>query len=548
MPKLKSHQTVESIAKKHRQDISFVRNQLKMGIAIEKEHTKDRDLAADIALQHLDEFPDYYTKLKKMESDARKEHKNFTDVTEDLRKWFSKDAPEGNWKRYNTKGEAIGPCAREPGEPKPKCLSNEKAAEMTKIQRAVAVRRKRKEDPVANRKGKGGRPIMVSNRIGEEAGMIRYCPKCEKDETREECRYGVKYWDMFSLPSKLSSIAMSMPHYHANSPHPANESKEPDHEHSMARAQLSKMDSASKRLKKKLKGEGNIEAWVQSKITKASDYIDAVADYLDSGEHNVKEAKGPCWTGYEQRGMKKKKNRMVPNCVPVGEQISFEIGSEHRDANRQAKIRNLFKGNKNAGEKTAAYSKLKGPSLPLADEYIAEKNAPTNPSLWSRIKSRAKAKFDVYPSAYANGWAAKEYKKAGGGWKTVNEDVTLQDAQGNDFISVIDVIGPEQIYSDWKKEIGLIGEAIDKSKMKCNSPKSNPVGDSLTGKSHVVKACEDGKEKLLRFGQRGVKGSPKKKGESKAYASRRNRFQTRHAKNIAKGKMSAAYWSNLVKW
>ena len=93
----------------------------------------------------------------------------------------------------------------------------------------------------------------------------------------------------------------------------------------------------------------------------------------------------------------------------------------------------------------------------------------------------------------------------------------------------------------------FIGEA-KKSEMKCNSPKAEPVGDSLTGKSHVVKACAGGKEKLIRFGQRGVKGSPKKKGESKAYASRRNRFQTRHAKNIAKGPMSAAYWANKVKW
>jgi hypothetical protein len=44
-------------------------------------------------------------------------------------------------------------------------------------------------------------------------------------------------------------------------------------------------------------------------------------------------------------------------------------------------------------------------------------NAPTNPGLWSKMKSKAKSKFDVYPSAYANAWAAKEYKKAGGGWK-----------------------------------------------------------------------------------------------------------------------------------
>jgi hypothetical protein len=93
-----------------------------------------------------------------------------------------------------------------------------------------------------------------------------------------------------------------------------------------------------------------------------------------------------------------------------------------------------------------------------------------------------------------------------------------------------------------------ISEAIDKSAMKCNKPKAQAHGSGETGKSHVVKACEGGKEKLIRFGQLGVKGSPKKEGESEAYASRRHRFQTRHAKNIAKGKMSAAYWANKVKW
>jgi hypothetical protein len=51
------------------------------------------------------------------------------------------------------------------------------------------------------------------------------------------------------------------------------------------------------------------------------------------------------------------------------------------------------------------------------------KNKPTNPSLWSKAKSMAKSKFKVYPSAYANGWAAKWYKKHGGGWKSANESV-----------------------------------------------------------------------------------------------------------------------------
>ena len=50
---------------------------------------------------------------------------------------------------------------------------------------------------------------------------------------------------------------------------------------------------------------------------------------------------------------------------------------------------------------------------------ISEDNKPkpTDPSKWAYYKSQAKKKFDVYPSAYANAWAAKQYKKAGGGWR-----------------------------------------------------------------------------------------------------------------------------------
>jgi hypothetical protein len=91
---------------------------------------------------------------------------------EDLRKWFSKTDPEGDWKRINSKGEAIGPCAREPGEPKPKCMSKEKRSQLSKGERAAAVATKRKHDPVADRSGKGGKPVNVSNygkgKLGEE--------------------------------------------------------------------------------------------------------------------------------------------------------------------------------------------------------------------------------------------------------------------------------------------------------------------------------------------------------------------------------------------
>jgi nicotinamide mononucleotide adenylyltransferase/adenylate kinase family enzyme len=82
---------------------------------------------------------------------------------EDLRKWFSKDHPQGDWKRVDTKGNVVGPCARKPGEPKPKCMSKATRAKLSKKERAAAVRTKRKHDKVADRAGKGGKPVMVSS-------------------------------------------------------------------------------------------------------------------------------------------------------------------------------------------------------------------------------------------------------------------------------------------------------------------------------------------------------------------------------------------------
>jgi hypothetical protein len=78
-----------------------------------------------------------------------------------------------------------------------------------------------------------------------------------------------------------------------------------------------------------------------------------------------------------------------------------------------------------------------------------------------------------------------------------------------------------------------------------NKPKRTP---NHPKKSHVVLAKEGDTVKLIRFGQQGVSGSPKRQGESAADRKRRESFKARHAENIAKGKMSAAYWANKVKW
>ncbi len=79
---------------------------------------------------------------------------------------------------------------------------------------------------------------------------------------------------------------------------------------------------------------------------------------------------------------------------------------------------------------------------------------------------------------------------------------------------------------------------------KVNTPKRTPGAD----KSHAVVINDDGDYRLIRFGQQGVSGSPAREGESEADKNRRESFRARHAENIAKGKTSAAYWANKVKW
>jgi hypothetical protein len=380
---IKSHKSVEQIAKKHRMDVSDIQKQLDMGEPIEHEHTKDHKLAMDIALQHLDEIPDYYTRLKKMEASAKKEHKKFKDVKEEtksgdqgLRDWFGKSKSstgKSGWVQLGGKfaGE---PCARQEGQTStPKCGSSKMAANLSPEEEEKARIRKNRLDPNQPAKTGGSKPTNVrteemniqevKDKPGKDSGkkdacytkvksrydvwpsayasgalvkcrkvgaanwgtkseacwdgyvakgmkkkgkkMVpncvpvnsestdaleydwhtpireradRYCPKCEKLETRNECKYGPRYWDTFSLPAELIG---SKKEYNTIMPHPANE----DYEYSMARSEISTIIGAAKRLRKKIgKGEGNIEAWVQSKITKAADYLDTAADYVDSGE------------------------------------------------------------------------------------------------------------------------------------------------------------------------------------------------------------------------------------------------------------------------
>ena len=404
MLKLKPHLSVQQIAKKHRMDVSFIQKQLDMGEPIEHEHTKDHTLATDIALQHLDEIPDYYTRLKKMEASAKKEHRKFKDVKEAL-------------------------------------------------------------------------------------DEQRYCPLCDKRETRSECSYGGKAWDKVSVK---------------------------DHEYSMARSELATMSDAIKRLQKKMgKGEGNIEAWVQSKITKAADYIDTAADYVASGEMseaansaqqaaiaiNMKkkgikpksEVDEACWVGYKQEGLKKKGKRMVPNCVPklkehrgIVAKIIEELQEESKSGD--SSLHDWFSkskssdgkpgwvqlGGKYAGKSCAKQpgqttkpkcgsSKMSAEMSPEEEDSAAKRKRREDPNPdrsgqaknvateefvnEDACKEKVKSRYKIWPSAYASGALVKCRKVGAGNWgnKTKNEDVTIEDANGNTFAEVVDIIKPEPI-------------------------------------------------------------------------------------------------------
>ena len=211
-PKVKSHKTVEAIAKKHRMEVSDIQKQLDVGIPIEHEHTKDKVLATYISLQHLDEIPDYYTRLKKMEASAKKEHKKFKDVKEtvtiedangntfleiidlikpermkgiseetasgdeSLHDWFAKSSGTNPKTGKKVKGwTQIGgkfagaPCARQPGQnTKPKCGSSKMAANMSDDEEDAAARRKRREDPNPDRSGQA-KNVATEEFVNEDA-------------------------------------------------------------------------------------------------------------------------------------------------------------------------------------------------------------------------------------------------------------------------------------------------------------------------------------------------------------------------------------------
>ena len=282
------------------------------------------------------------------------------EVSEDLRNWFSKTHPKGDWVRIGLDGEIKGPCAREEGEGKPKCLNRSRAERMTKAERAKAARRKRRKDPVADREGKGGKPVNV---------------KTESYDPKE-------------------------------------------------------LEKARKMLTGKQPKKGNVGGNLTAK----------------------------------------------------------QLIALHNDLHKPA----------NTNEP--------GPYNPdVKEEYLIEKNVPTNPKLWSQAKALAKKKFDVYPSAYANGWAAKWYKKRGGGWKTLKEERQSTMKTTKDlFLEQLDIAqyghivekddGKDHEYEMARRQLGTAATAIKRLMEKLGKGEGNLqawVQSKLTKASDYIDSVAD---------------------------------------------------------
>ncbi len=149
---IKKYMSPEEIAKKHKISLDTLEPELKLGIKVEHEHTGNKRMARMIALQHLEELPDYYTRLKKSEKVNESKSGDSS-----LRDWFTKSsASDGTPGWVQLGGKYAGkPCAKQPGQiTKPKCGSSKMKAALSDDEEQKAFERKNRQDPNPDREGK----------------------------------------------------------------------------------------------------------------------------------------------------------------------------------------------------------------------------------------------------------------------------------------------------------------------------------------------------------------------------------------------------------
>ena len=243
-----------------------------------------------------------------------------------------------------------------------------------------------------------------------------------------------------------------------------NEEKK-DHEYSMARSELKTVTNAAKRLQKKMgkKGEGNLQAWVQSKITKAADYIDTAADYV-TNEETVKEEGLRDWFGKSKSKDGKsgwvnvvtggtcasdEPGEGTPKCVSSSKRASM-TKAERLSAQRRKKAADPGQQEKTGAAKPTYVST--DPKKKMKKEEVEVMEAKDKPGKGSSKKdacyNKVKARYDVWPSAYASGALVKCRKVGAANWGNKSESYDLSNWR-DDFkafeIETVNLIEPEPI-------------------------------------------------------------------------------------------------------
>jgi hypothetical protein len=290
-----------------------------------------------------------------------------------LGKWFHDESAGGKpgWDRYNSKGQRVGECGdAKKGEPYAACLSKQKASKLGKEKIGSFVKRKRAAQSEAGRGkkgsgGKGKKPINVDTGVNEQYDVDKKGPSTTPGQKMDIDKRNKRFK---TPPCAIDNKEVEMPEDYSIS-----EEKTP---------KLNKpMKGDVKKFKVYVKNEkGNVVK-------------------VNFGDKNME---------IKRDDPKRRKNfRARHSC----------------DDNPGPKTKarywscQMWRGDKSVGQ-------MLGEAKDIQETVeLLEKNTPTNKKLWSQAKSLARQKFDVYPSAYANAWAAKWYKKKGGTWKSMNESI-----------------------------------------------------------------------------------------------------------------------------
>ena len=305
-----------------------------------------------------------------------------------------------------------------------------------------------------------------------------------------------------------------------------------DHEYSMARSELKTVTNAAKRLQKKMgkKGEGNLQAWVQSKITKAADYIDTAADYV-TNEETVKEEGLRDWFGKSKSKDGKKgwvnvvtggtcasdePGEGTPKCVSLAKRASM-TKAERLSAQRRKKAADPGQQEKTGAAKPTYVST--DPKKKMKKEEVEVTEAKDKPGKGSGKKdacyNKVKSRYSVWPSAYASGALVKCRKVGADNWGNKSESYDFSNWR-EDFkaleIETVNLIEPEPIKGGqpidekcWVgyKQVGMKkkgdkvvpncvkeGEEINEIHSSAHTPHEVPSGPSGSLKKLVKKAVK----------------------------------------------------------